>query len=226
MLTLDRPEARNAFDQALYRGLAVHLRSAAAADAVHVLVLTATGPAFSAGQDLNEMALLARGESLLGGAAGFTELLEALEAFDKPLIAAVNGAATGIGATLLLHCDLVVMADIARLRMPFAELGVPPEAASSVLLPQRIGWQRAAELFFTARWVGADEAVDLGLALRVVTVDELLPMTMALALEIAGKNPAAVRIAKRLMLAARGDVTGPARARENHGFVELGFGSR
>ncbi len=223
-LTLDRPAARNAFDQEQYLALAGRLHEALADPDVHVVVLTGAGPSFSAGQDLREMASLARGEGPPGGAIGFSALLEALESFGKPLIAAVNGSATGIGATILLHCDIVLIADEARLRMPFAELGVPPEAASSVLLPAAIGWQRAAELLFTARWVSGPEAVELGLALRSVPLADLAEVATTLAAAIAGHSPAAVQIAKRLLLAGRGDAAAVARDRENHGFVELGFG--
>ncbi len=223
-LTLDRPEARNAFDQEQYHALAAQLAAAAADDDVRVVIITGTGPSFSAGQDLKEMALLAAGQGPSGGATGFPALLEQLESFGKPLIAAVNGSATGIGATILLHCDIVVIADSARLRMPFAELGVPPEAGSSVLLPVSIGWQRAAELLFTARWVPGTEAVSLGLALRSVPLGDLPAAACAIAVDIARHSPAAVQVAKRLMLAGRGTASALARERENLGFVELGFG--
>ena len=223
-LTLDRPEARNAFDQAQYHGLATLLAAAADDADVHVVVVTGTGPSFSAGQDLKEMALLAAGQGPVGGAPGFPALLARLESFGKPLIAAVNGSATGIGATILLHCDIVIVAETARLRMPFAELGVPPEAGSSVLLPAAIGWQRAAELLFTARWVAGPEAVELGMALRCVPLDDLASTAAALAADIARHSPGAVQVSKRLMLAGRADISAQARERENHGFVELGFG--
>ncbi len=223
-LTLDRSEARNAFDQEQYHGLAALLAAAATDADVHVVVLTGAGPSFSAGQDLKEMALLAAGQGPVGGATGFPALLKQLESFGKPLIAAVNGSATGIGATILLHCDIVVIAETARLRMPFAELGVPPEAGSSVLLPSAIGWQRAADLLFTARWVSGPEAVELGMALRCVPLDELAATAATLAADIARHSPGAVQVAKRLMLAGRADVSAQARERENRGFIELGFG--
>ena len=88
-------------------------------------------------------------------------------AFDKPLLAAVHGVGVGLGCTLLGHVDLVLMDEEARLRAPFAEMGVPPEAASSWLLPERMGWQRAAALLLASEWIDADQAVEAGLALRV-----------------------------------------------------------
>lgn len=222
LLTLDRPERKNALDQAHYRALSAMLAGAAADDAVHVAVLTGAGDVFCAGQDLQEMARLAAGETLDDGPAdGFPLLLDQLVTFPKPLIAAVNGAGAGAGMTLLLHCDIVFVADRARLRVPFAELGVPPEAASSALLADRVGWQRAAELLFTARWVSAPEAVTIGLALACLPTAELLGEAMALAREIAGQNPSATRVAKELMLASRAERTRAARQREDAQFAAL-----
>ena len=157
LITIDRPERKNAFDQETYLGLAAALNDADSDDNVHVAVVTGGGTTFSAGQDLQEMAALAKGE--LTGATGFTVLLAVLEGMKKPLIAAVNGAAVGIGATMLLHCDLVYVSSSAGLRFPFAEMGVPPEAGASALLAEQVGRQVAAELLFTARWVGAADAV-------------------------------------------------------------------
>jgi enoyl-CoA hydratase/carnithine racemase len=219
VLTLDRRERRNAFDQAQYLGLADALAAAGGDDEVRCAVVTGAGGCFSSGQDLDEMAAIARGE--LPGADGFTRLLEQLETFPKPLIAAVDGAAVGIGATLLLHCDIVLVADNARLKFPFAEMGVPPEAASSALLADAIGWQRAADLLFTARWLDAHEAAAIGLALAVVPVADVLDRAVELATSIAGNHPGAVQTAKRLLLASRGDRSPSARARENDEFAAL-----
>jgi enoyl-CoA hydratase/carnithine racemase len=219
VLTLERPERRNAFDQAQYVALAQALADAAADDTVRCVVITGAGGCFSAGQDLDEMAAIARGE--LPGADGFTRLLEQLETFPKPLIAAVIGAAVGIGATMLLHCDIVLVADNARLKFPFATMGVPPEAAASALLADTIGWQHASELLFTARWLDAHEAAAIGLALTVVPVDDALDRALDLAASIAANQPRAVQTAKRLLLASRGDRSTNARARENREFAAL-----
>ena len=155
VITMNRPERKNAFTREQYELLADALKNADTNDDVRVVVLTGAGAAFSSGQDLKEMMELASGvasgspSTSKGG--GFTVLLDALEVFSKPLIAAVNGVAVGIGMTLLPFCDLVLIDETARMRVPFSELGVPPEAASSVLFADRIGWQRAAELLLTAR---------------------------------------------------------------------------
>jgi enoyl-CoA hydratase/carnithine racemase len=218
LLTLDRPEALNAFDSPLYRATAAALGAARADDAVSVAVLTGAGRGFSAGQDLGEMARLAAGEDI---ESGFPALLEALQAFDKPLVAAVNGVAVGIGFTLLPHCDLVLVAEGARFRTPFAELGVPPEAASSYLFPARMGWQRAAEVLFTSPWLSAEEAVAAGIALRVVPDGRVVEDALALAAQIATAPLSALRAIKATMLASRADAVAAARAREEAAFARV-----
>ncbi|MEO6473150.1 MAG: enoyl-CoA hydratase/isomerase family protein, partial [Aeromicrobium sp.] len=137
-LTLNRPEALNAFNEALYDELTVALRDAAADEAVAVVLLTGTGRAFSAGTDLAEMADRVSNPSFVPGKHGFTGLLDALEAFDKPLILAINGLGLGIGLTIIGFADLAFMSTEARLKCPFSSLGVAPEAASSYLLPHLI----------------------------------------------------------------------------------------
>jgi enoyl-CoA hydratase/carnithine racemase len=219
VVTLDRTDRKNAFDQALYLGLAAALGSAASDDDVHCVLVTGAGSAFSSGQDLEEMAALARGESM--GSDGFSTLLEQLETFPKPLIAAVNGPAVGIGMTMLLHCDIVVLAQSARLRVPFSELGVPPEAGSSALLGDRVGWQRASEILFTSCWLDAPSAVESGLALRAVADGDLMTEAVALATTIAQQSPFATQTAKRLMLEARGSRAADARQRESVAFAAL-----
>jgi len=222
LLTLDRPGALNAFDSPLYRAAGAALTAARDDDGVKVAVLTGAGRAFSAGQDLDEMARLAAGEAV---ESGFPVLLAALETFDKPLVAAVNGVAVGIGFTMLPHCDLVLVAEGARMRAPFAEMGVPPEAASSVLLPARMGWQRAAEVLFTGRWLSASDAVECGIALRVVPAADLLDHVLDLAATVATAPLPALRAIKSTMLAGRADAVGAARAREEAAFARvLGLG--
>lgn len=218
LLTFDRPEVRNAFDTALYRAAASALDEARADDAVHVVVLTGTPPAFSAGQDLDEMARLAAGEST---ESGFPDFLDALSRFDKPLVAAVNGAAVGIGFTMLAHCDLVLIATSARLRTPFAELGVAPEAASSYLFPARMGWQRAAYVLFTSPWLSAAQAVEFGIAYAERPDGEVVAGALELAATIAAAPLASLRAIKQTMLAAVGPAVDAARAREDAAFQEL-----
>ncbi|MBM3827462.1 MAG: enoyl-CoA hydratase/isomerase family protein [Actinobacteria bacterium] len=228
VVTMNRPERKNAFTREQYDALGSALARIDADDTLRVAVLTGVGAAFSSGQDLKEMAematAVASGDSVAGGSTGvggFTVLLDALESFGKPLIAAVNGVAVGIGMTLLPYCDIVLMARSARMRVPFSELGVPPEAASSVLFADRVGWQRAAELLLTSRWIDADEAVAIGMALRVEDDEALMGSTMTLAHDIASKSAYSTRVIKRLMVAGRGDRTREARTREEALFAAL-----
>jgi enoyl-CoA hydratase/carnithine racemase len=135
-LVFDRPEARNAFDAQQYRLLTGALDRAADDDLVKVVILTGAGEAFTAGQDLAEMALPAAGAT--GGEHPFGACLDRVIGFDKPLLAAVNGVGVGLGLTILLHCDVVFIAKGARLRVPFVSLGVVPEAASGIC--RRCAW--------------------------------------------------------------------------------------
>jgi enoyl-CoA hydratase/carnithine racemase len=215
-LTMNRPQRRNAFNNDLYRALAGALRDARAEADVHVVVVTGTAGAFSAGQDFSEMTEAPAD----AGPHGFQLLMDVLCEFDKPLLAAVNGVAVGLGMTMLLHCDVVYLAESARMRCPFVTLGVVPEAASSYLLPATIGFQRAAEVLYTAQWLDAARALELGLAARVLPDAELLDATLAKAREIAAHPPRAVQHTKRLLVATRSDAIRAARAREDEAFTE------
>jgi enoyl-CoA hydratase/carnithine racemase len=223
LLTLDRPGVLNAFDTPLYHAVRDALREAADRDDLAVAVVTGAGRAFSAGQDLDERAALGRTSDRPRGATGhgFTSFLDAVMEFPKPLLAAVNGVGVGIGLTLLPHCDLVLVADTARLRGPFVQLGVVPEAAASVTLPAIMGRQRAAHLLFTGEWIDARAAVECGLAWRSCPPDRLLQETMAVAREIAAMPLASLVATKRLLQAGRDDMLRAARAREDDEFTAL-----
>jgi len=228
LLTLNRPDRKNAFDETMWREARNALADAHADDAVRTVVITGAGDAFSAGQDLGQMAQASAqpGEaerSRPGGPdnepPGFPGFMDRLVAFDKPLLAAVNGVGVGIGLTMLLHCDVVWMAEGARLRAPFIPLGVVPEAASSYLLPLQLGHQRAAEMLFLAEWIDAKRAVELGIATRVLARAELLPEMLALAARIAEQPLGALRWTKRTLLAVRADGIRAARSREDAAFA-------
>jgi enoyl-CoA hydratase/carnithine racemase len=173
-LTLNRPEALNAFNEALYDATTVALRAADDDPAVAVVLLTGAGRAFSAGNDLVEMQARITDPDYESGVYGFPGMIEALTALRKPLILALNGLGVGIGATILGYADLVFMSSTARLKCPFTSLGVAPEAASSYLLPQLIGRQNAAWMLMSSEWVDADEALRMGLAWKVCAPDDLL----------------------------------------------------
>jgi enoyl-CoA hydratase/carnithine racemase len=231
-LALNRPAAANAFSAELYLTAAAAFDQAATDDDVSVVVLTGRGKAFSAGTDLKEMAQVVPEEEgqPVGGASAsseggsgvpFNRFMEALIAFPKPLIAAVNGAGVGLGLTMLLHCDLVLVSTRARLLAPFTTMGVAPEAASSFLLPRRMGAQWAAYAFLTSEWITAQEAVDSGLAFASYEPAELLPEAMRIAEVISTKPLPSLIATKRLMREAEVDGVAKARQLEGEAFAAL-----
>jgi enoyl-CoA hydratase/carnithine racemase len=222
VLTFDRPQKLNAMNTAMYRACAAALTDAAADDGVGAVVLTGNGRAFSAGADLAELAEAASGAPGADQGEAFSAFLDALLDCPKAVLAAVNGVGVGIGMTLLPYCDVVLIAESARLRAPFVPLGVTTEASSSVTLASIMGWQRAARILLTGAWVGAAEAVELGLAAEVVPDGEVLPRTLALAREIVAAGPLASIVAtKRLLVAGRRDMILAARQREEQAFASL-----
>jgi enoyl-CoA hydratase/carnithine racemase len=222
-LTLDRPEALNAFNESLYDATTAALRAAADDPEVSVVVITGTGRAFSAGTDLAEMqAYIDDPENFPGEyGTGFIRLVDALTAFPKPLICAVNGLGLGIGTTILGFADLSFMSSTARLKCPFTGLGVAPEAASSYLLPQLIGRQNAAWLLLSSEWISAREAREMGLVWKVCEPDELMPEARRHAEVLASRPLASLMAVKRTMTEAMLPEIEAARARENACFAEL-----
>ncbi|MFA5883031.1 MAG: enoyl-CoA hydratase/isomerase family protein [Acidimicrobiia bacterium] len=226
-LTLNRPQARNAFDTALYAAAGSALDAADADDTVKVVILNGAGKGFSAGQDLKEMAALGdpatREASGDGDPAehGFGVFINAIESFSKPLVAAVHGNAIGIGTTMLPYCDLVVVADDARLRLPFVPLGVVPEAGSSFTIPMVMGRQQASYLLLTGEWIDGPGAVAAGLALKCVPAADLLAEAGVLAAALAAGALSSLQATKRLIRAGWIDGARAARAREEAVFTTL-----
>jgi enoyl-CoA hydratase/carnithine racemase len=219
LLTWNRPDALNALNDELWDATRDALVAAQADPELRCVVITGTGRAFTAGQDLGEMA--APREHDDDALHGYRGLIPVLEAFDKPLLAAVNGLGLGIGATLLPYCDIVWIAEGARLKAPFVMLGVTTEAAGSLLLPQRMGWQAAAHFLFTADWMSAEDAVACGLAWKLSAPASLLDDAMAVARQIGAMPVDSLQTTKRLMVAARLDSVRAARAREDAEFVRM-----
>ena len=217
LITLNRPERKNAFNHQMWCDCRAALAEAQESDAVRVVVVTGAGNAFSAGQDLSEMV----GGSPVESSAehGFSSFMDRLCTFDKPLIAAVNGVGVGIGLTLLLHCEYVFIARGARLRAPFITLGVVPEAASSYLLPALIGYRKAVDLLFESDFFSAERAVELGIATQLCEPDELLPAAIGRARRLATKPLGSLRWTKRLLLATRQEQVAAARQREDEAFM-------
>jgi enoyl-CoA hydratase/carnithine racemase len=195
-----RPQKKNAITSAMYDAL-IEAFDAAERDAtVGALVLSGKGGMFTAGNDIADF--LAAGASETGDFAA-SRFVSKLARFEKPLIAAVEGLAIGVGTTLCFHCDLVYAAPETRFQMPFVNLGLVPEAASSLLVPQRFGRAKAAEFLLLAEPFGAEEARALGLVNAVVPQSELLAHAMGKAAALAAKPRNALLATRRLM---RGDV--------------------
>ena len=212
IITLNRPKAKNAFNDDQYDAARDALQAAAEDSRIAVVVLTGAEGAFSAGQDLSEMGKARTPEE--ARTSGFMPFVDVIQEFPKPLIAAVNGVAVGIGVTMLLHCDIVLVGESARLRAPFVSLGIAAEAGSSVLFVERMGWQNTAWMLFTSTFVTSEEAVEMGLAWRRYADDKLMDEALALAGQIAEMPVASLVENKRLLLDARIDAVKAARPRE------------
>jgi enoyl-CoA hydratase/carnithine racemase len=195
-LRLDRADKLNAFTAPGYDALTQQLDAAADNPEVAVVVITGTGRAFSAGVDLHAVSS-PEGSAELG--VHFNPMLRRLATFPKPLVAAVNGLAVGFGATLLLHCDLVVIDEGASVRMPFVALGTCAEASSSWLLPKRVGPQQAMWMVLSGRAFSADEVVANGFALRTAPAGQALTEAKKVADQLATNQIAALVANKALL---------------------------
>jgi enoyl-CoA hydratase/carnithine racemase len=220
-LTLNRPDVLNAFNEALYEATAEALRMAAEDPDIAVVLLTGAGRAFSAGNDLREMQARITDPEMANQGSHFTTMIEALTQFPKPLICAVNGVGVGIGTTILGYADLVFMSATARLKCPFTSLGVAPEAASSYLLPQLIGRQNAAWLLLSSEWVGAHEALAMGMVWKVCEPEDLLAEARRHAEILASRPiPSLIAVKQSIVEPTRPDIAA-ATERENAHFAEL-----
>ncbi|WDZ96425.1 enoyl-CoA hydratase [Herbaspirillum sp. WKF16] len=213
----DREAKKNALTAAMYQQLADALKDAEADSAVRAILFTGKAQAFSAGNDLEDFL---KNPPNSKDAPVFQFLWQISHAA-KPIVAAVAGVAVGIGTTLLLHCDLVYAADNARFSMPFTQLGLCPEAASSLLLPHVAGYQRAAEKLLLGEAFGPDEALQMGIVNRVVAPEELLPLAQKQAARLAALPAASVRVTKQLMKKNRVAATEQQMAAEIEHFAQM-----
>jgi enoyl-CoA hydratase/carnithine racemase len=194
-IRFNRPDKKNALLSVMYADAAAALKAAAADSAVRVVVITGTADSFTAGNDLKDFLE----NPPTGPEAPVFQFMRALANFPKPAIAAVNGLAIGIGVTLLLHCDLIYAVPTAKFQLPFVNIAIVPEFASSLLLPRLVGQARAAELLLLGEMFTAARALELGLINGVVEPDALLATALEKAKVLASKAPAAVRHAKALL---------------------------
>jgi enoyl-CoA hydratase/carnithine racemase len=211
-IVFDRPSKKNAFTQAMYVAFLAALERAAGDPATRVVLLHGTGGVFTAGNDLLDFA----NNPPVGKAAAeldekglprhpLLRLLHTLPRFEKPMVAAVQGPAVGIGVTMLLHCDLIYAGEGARFSLPFVNLGLSPEAGSSLLLPRIMGHTRAAELLMLAEPFSAATAREYGLINQVLADDVVIDRARSIAQTLARKPAAALRATKRLMRAPLAD---------------------
>jgi len=196
-LTFARPDKKNALTNAMYGALADAIIAAETDPKTRVIVLRGEGDMYTAGNDVGEFATMATGQ--FRGERHVSRFIDALARSTKPMVAAVQGRAVGIGATMLLHCDFVVLAENALLSTPFVGLALVPEAASSLLLPLRIGYARAYEMFALGETLDAKSALALGVANRVVPLDKLHAEAASVAVRLAKQPAGSLAATKRLM---------------------------
>jgi len=213
-IEIARPEKKNALTQAMYTAMADALTAATADPAVRAVLITGQPGIFTSGNDLEDfMQRPPQGEN-----SPVFNFMRALLDCDKPVVAAVTGGAVGIGTTLLLHCDLVYVSDEARLAMPFVSLGLVPEYASSLIVPQLMGHVKAAEKLMLGEPFTGSDAVDCGIANAVLPAGEVVNHARRMAERFNSLPPGAVRDTKRLMRAAQKDQIGVVMATEGEIF--------
>jgi len=200
VVTLNRPDAMNAIDTGMRRSLLGALDELARSTEIRTVVLTGAGKAFCSGADLKSAA--ANPDTSMRRTArtlmhDFQPIVETLSRMDKPVIAAINGAAVGVGMSLALSCDLLVMAESAYLMSPFVGIGLIPDGGLSWFLTRRIGYNRTFEILAESQKLGAARCLELGIANRCVAADTLLSSTVAWAAELAERAPIALALTKR-----------------------------
>ncbi len=220
-LVFNRSEKKNAITAAMYGALADGLGAADRDPAVRAVVFEAHGDFFTSGNDIADF-MAGTGSPAPGGEKpSVIRFLEAIANAEKPLIAAVQGPAVGVGVTMLLHCDLVFASDKATFHTPFVDLALVPEAASSLLLPQIAGYHRAAEMLIAGKKIDAARARDFGFVNDVVAPQALEETALGAARAIAEKAPAAMRLTKRLMKGDRNTILARMREEGAHFAAQL-----
>ena len=201
-ICIQRPEKKNALLPAMYTAMYEALRDGDGRDDVRAHIITGAGGVFSAGNDIKDFMSRAGSEMPAMGESPVHKFIGYLPRTEKPLIAAVDGLAVGVGVTLLFHCDLVYATPAARLITPFLDLGLVPEAGSSLLAPRRMGHARAFEMLALGEPFSAEPAREAGLVNAIVEADALQQTARDAALRLAAKPPAALKIARELLRGA------------------------
>jgi enoyl-CoA hydratase/carnithine racemase len=195
---MNRPSKKNALTDAMYAAMADAIVGAGQDPEIKAVLISAEGDMFTAGNDLSDFAA-AGAKPSSDEPRGVQRFLNAIATAEKPLIAAVTGHGVGIGTTMLLHCDIVIIAEDARLATPFTSLGVTPEAASSLLLPARIGHARAFMMLALGQPISGADAAQLGIATEALPGGEVDARARAMARECCARPAEAMRITKMLM---------------------------
>lgn len=201
-LAFNRPEKKNALTRAMYAAVVDAFTAADADPAVRVIVLTGTGDTFTSGNDIKDFQQRAASNER----SPASPFLTALTDLKTPLIGAVNGAAIGVGTTMLAHCDLIIAARSARFVMPFTSLGLVPEAGSSLLFPRLVGHQRANALLLLGEALDAATALDWGFVNQVVDDKDLMDTARSVARRLAALPPQSVQLTKRLIRHGKQDL--------------------
>ncbi|HJV74117.1 MAG TPA: enoyl-CoA hydratase [Noviherbaspirillum sp.] len=217
-IEFNRPEKKNAITSAMYQAMADAIKDAESDTAVRALVIQGKLEIFTAGNDLEDFL---KNSSTEVGDRPVAQFMRALSTATKPVVAAVAGNAVGIGTTLLMHCDLIYAADNAKFAMPFTQLGLCPEFASSMLFQQVVGYPRAAEKLMLGEAFGAQEAYDMGLVSQVLPIAELIEFAHAQAAKLAALPASSLRITKRLMRGAQAEAVNARMMEENKHFGEM-----
>ena len=220
-ITFNRVDKKNSITEAMYAAMADALEAAAQDSAVRCVVFQGDMAIFSSGNDIADFMRQVQTGALGNAEMPVWRFLRTIAAFPKPLVAAVCGPAVGIGTTLLLHCDLVYAGDNAAFSLPFVNLGLCPEAASSLLLPQLLGYHRAAEALLLGEPFLAEAALEVGLVNRVVPPSECNALAQAQAKKLAAKPLAALVETKRLMKAGAAAQVGTRMQEEGASFARL-----
>lgn len=215
ILRIDRVDKKNALTAAMYESMVAALEGAISDGGVRVVMITGGESCFTAGNDIGDFIA----NPPVDANSPVMRFLRAVSAFPKPLIAAVNGVAVGIGTTLLLHCDLVYAGEGSRFSLPFVDLGLVAEGASSLLLPQLVGRRKASELLLLAQPFDATAALEMGLINRVLPPAEVEAFALAQAQKLAAKAPSALQLTKALILRPQQDAIAEAIAVEAHHFA-------
>lgn len=196
ILCLNRPNKKNAITLEIYEALSDALHRAESDDSIRVTLIHGAGKDFSSGNDINEFVQIAQAPERMSPVMSF---LQVLTSYKKPLVAGVEGCAVGVGATMLLHCDMVIVAEDSQLQFPFVQLGLVPEAASSHLLPRLIGHQKAFEKLILGEPFGGQEAFEMGLANHLCAPEEAFNSALSYAKKIAALPAEAVMLSKDLL---------------------------